>query len=209
MTWPREGLTKLKLATGDLSGAIQVFETLAQPLADLETIRQVAAAYTSLGRLDSAELLYRQALALEPENAMVHQELGDVLTRQERHEEAAELYEHGLRIVERDVAGSPSDLDTELRLAVLAAKVQDCSRALPSASTLLRHPERSPETYHELAKVFALCGDPKTAIDTLAVALRHGLEPERIRSEPVFQELTSEAGFQAILSEAEGIPPSP
>lgn len=209
MTWPRESLTRLHLATGDLPAAIGVFETLDQPLDDLEAIFQIATAYVILNRLGEAEHLYRQVLDLDPSDARVHQELGDVVARQDRMQEALDLYTQGLAIVEEALEGSPSDSIAQLRFAVLAAKAQDCARALPMAATLRRHLDPSAETYHELAIAHAVCEDTPMAIDSWREALNRGLDPERIRSQMELLDLIHEAGLQKILTEAEGIPPSP
>jgi TolB-like protein/Tfp pilus assembly protein PilF len=209
MTWPRESLAKVKLAMGDLAGALDVFETIEPRLADIETLRQAAAAYAILGQLPASERVYRQGIELDPLDPWLHQGLGDVLARQDRPELAKAQYVEGLRILERELTASPSDPSLELRLAVLAAKARDCPRALPMAATLRRHLDPSAESSYELALVFGLCQDTPAAIDILRVALSLGLDPERVRSEPNFQQLTSDADFQAILSQAESVPPSP
>jgi len=209
MTWPTENLLRIKLATADLNGAIQVFETIDPQFVGIETVRQAAAAYAILGNLSAASRVYRQALELDSSDSMLHQEFGDVLTRQNRFEEAEEHYAEGLRLIERELAGSPADAILELRLAVLAAKARNCSRAAPLAATLHRHLDGSTERYYDLALVFALCQDAKIAIDTLRLALNLGLDPERVRSEPHFRELAADADFQALLSQAATVPPSP
>lgn len=209
MTWPRESLTKLKLASGDIEGAIQVFETFERGPLEIETLRQVAGAYRILGRFPAAERIYRRALDLDPLDPQLRQELGDVLVLLNRPEQAQEQYSRGLETVKRDLERSPADADRQLRLAVFAAKARDCPMALPLAATLRRHLEESASTFLDLTVVFAVCRDLDTAIDTLRIALSHGLPPDLVRSRPELQGLVNEADFQTLVREAEGSPPSP
>lgn len=212
MTWPTENLTKLSLAAGDFDHAISLFETL-EPVnwIDVETIHQVAAAYAILGRLVEAEQLYRRALEIEPLNSMIYQGLGDVLARRGYPHQAAENFAEGLRIVEKNLeeAAPEETMDLQLRLALLAAKSGDCSRSLPIAASLRRHPRPSAEGFHDLAVVFAICQDLESALEALQVALNLGLAPERVTSEAEFQPLMSATEVQTILSAPGPIPPRP
>lgn len=209
ITWPNENIVTLRLAAGDLAGAVEVFETIQRPLTGMELVRQMAAAYSILGRLEPAEILYRQALAGAPQDAKARQELGDVLTRSGRVEEAVTEYSKALEMLENETEFEPSDPTRQLYLSLFAAKAGECPRALPLAATLLRHLPQSAEAAHDLARVFAICGDESMALEALAKAIRNGLSPELIRSQSEFDWLSTHKEFERILANAEAAPPSP
>ena len=209
LIWPQENIVALRLAAGDLSGAAEVFETIQTPLAGVELVRQMAAAYSILGRLEPAEILYRQAIALAPQDAKARQELGDVLKRSGRVAEAVTEYSKALEMLENEAEFEPSDPTRQLSLSLFAAKAGECPRALPLAASLLRHLPQSAEAAHDLARVFAICGDEPMALEALAKAIRNGLSPELIRSQSEFDWLSTHKEFERILANAEAAPPSP
>jgi len=209
MIWPLENLVALKLATGDLSGAVEVFETLAQESRDAELLQQVATAYSVLGRLDHAAALYRQVLQLNPGAPHLYRELGDVLNRQGHTDAALDEYAMGLRLTAAELETQPTNTDLQRQKAILAAKAQSCPQALPLAATLRRRLPKSAAVCHELAMIFALCGDRAMALDSLRAAMTYGLTAEVARSEPAFGIFAADAEFEEILSATEIIPPSP
>ena len=209
VTWPQENIVALRLASGDLSGAADVFETIQSPLTGADLVKQMAAAYSILGRLEPAEGLYRQAIVLSPHDPKIRQELGDVLTRSGRMAEAANEYTEALAMLENDVESDPSDSTRQRYLSLFAAKTGQCARASPLAATLLRHLPQSAEAAHELARVFAICKDETMALEALAEAIRIGLSPELVRSQSEFDWLSASEEFERILANAETAPPSP
>lgn len=206
--WPRENLLALHLTTGDLSAATAAFESMETPLTDFELLRQLAATYAILGRLEPAERLYRQALELEPVNPKVIHELGDVLYRGGRTTEAIALFSSALERLPAEIEG-PSGATRQRLRSLFLAKTNNCQEALPLATTLLRHQTLSAEMSLDLAKVFALCGDHPLALEALAAAIGQGLSPELIRSQYEFEQLTDNADFQRLVQGDDAIPPSP
>lgn len=186
-----------------------MFETMRSPQTGLERVKQMATAYSILGRLEPAETLYQQAIDLSPHDFMLRQDLGDVLARSGRSTEANDEYVKALAMLESDVEADPSDPNRQRYLAISAAKAGDCTRASPLASTLLRHLPHSAEAAHDLARVFAVCKEKEMALQALTEAIRIGLSPELVRSQSEFDWLSTSTDFEQILATAETAPPSP
>ena len=208
-TWPEEAILSIRMTLGDLAGAVEVFEGLLDFSPDTELSRQLAAAYSILNRLEPAEALFRQALQLDPSDPRIRLELGDVIARSGRAEEAAVEYSLALAVVEQEVDSQPTDRRWQRYFALLAAKAGRCAEALPLASTLLRHQPESAAASHDLARVFAVCGDGPLTLSALSAAIRQGQSPELIRSQSEFDWLASNEEFLQILQSAEATPPSP
>jgi TolB-like protein/tetratricopeptide (TPR) repeat protein len=208
-TWPQEAILTLRLSLGDLAGAVEVFEALEEPPVEAELARQMATAYSILGRLEPAEDLYRRAVSLEPSSPRIRQELGDVLSRSGRLDEASTEYSLALEMLESDMPVQSMDPVHQRHFALLAAKAGRCPEALPLAARLFRHQTESAALAHDLARIFAACGDAPAAFEALDVAIRHGLSPELVRSQAEFDWLATDEEFMKILQGAEAVPPSP
>ncbi len=208
-SWPQEAILTLRLSLGDLAGAVEVFETLDEPPLEAELARQMATAYSILGRLEPAEDLYRRAASLDPSSPRIRQELGDVLSRSGRLDEASIEYSLALETLEADTPVQSMDPVRQGQFALLAAKAGRCSEALPLAARLFRHQKESAALAHDVARIFATCGDAPAVFEALDVAIRHGLSPELVRSQAEFDWLATDEEFMRILHGAEAVPPSP
>lgn len=209
LSWPQELLLEMRLARGDLAGATDLFETLQADDVDVEVTRQIAAAYRALGRDDAAAIVYRLALDMSPDDPVLHRDIGDLLSRQDQPDAAAEHYRRGLQLIEHDLEDAPADLDRQLDFAGLAARAGDCARALPTAAGLRRHLPPTSSDSLELARVFALCDQQSMAKEALENALRLGLDPDAVRAELVFLTSFSASELVEILERSGGRPPSP
>ena len=209
LLWPQESLIAIQLTTGDLAGAIETFESINQAPDKLELIQKMATAHNSLGNSEAAKRLFLRALELDPQDRILHREMGDLLARLHLDNEATEHYLKGLELSERDLVVSPDDPQLQLSLAVFAAKTSDCPRALTLATTLRRHHQVSTDLLGEMALVFAVCEEEELAVEALQQALGLGLPPEWIFSRSEFQLLILEPELRLILSDGESPSPTP
>jgi Flp pilus assembly protein TadD len=200
VTWPQQNEAAVMLYQGEFQEAVNTFERIGGAVADPVLASNLATAYFFLGNLNRAEELYRRAVALDPDNATLHRNLGDLQLRQDRRAEAVASYRRALALVERAARAEHHPAGLPLERAVLEAKVGDCDRALPAAETLWEAMPRSAQVSHDLAQVWALCGERESALEALELAVEAGLAGELIRQEDEFRSLRDLPRFRALTA---------
>ena len=96
----------------------------------------------------------------------------------------------------------PDDPKLLSELADYSAKANNCERALALSSRLeMLLPETGPAA-HQMAYIYALCGEDDAAIEALARAVKLGEPAEIIRQEDEFRTLHKRRDFQALVREA-------
>lgn len=115
--------------------------------------------YVATGRFDLAEFEFRKALDLAPGRASLYNDLGFILSGQQRYQEAIDL----LRIAQRF---APTDVSTRFNMAVAFYRNGDLEHALKAYEDLLTlhfasqltevgRPQRLQLTPTELAEVYS------------------------------------------------------
>ncbi|MEX1310393.1 MAG: hypothetical protein AB1Z65_08250, partial [Candidatus Sulfomarinibacteraceae bacterium] len=84
-------------------------------------------------------------------------------------------------------------------LALYSAKADSCDTALPLAGELRGTAPDTGPTAHQLAYVFAICGDDDAAMDAIRRAIELGDSAELIRHEDEFRALRSRPEFIALV----------
>ena len=81
MPWPREELTRIRLATGELAGAIEVFQSLEVIPDDAALLTEIGLAYESLNRLSQASVWLERALEIGPAEPSLLEHMGNLQVR--------------------------------------------------------------------------------------------------------------------------------
>jgi TolB-like protein/Flp pilus assembly protein TadD len=206
---PLQNLASLSIFEGDFEAALEAYARFPRPITSAGLASNIATAYYFSGRpdrLEQAELYYRRALELNPGNPEVHGNLADLLGATQRPDEAAEHYRTALSLVERKLEAVPDPNPAAfaewrpllLQKSTYAAKARECSVAAPLAAQLRREIPETPRDLHDLAYVFALCGEPEAALEALERAVELGFSAELIHKEDEFAPLRGLEGFQAL-----------
>ncbi len=196
--WGFQMLGAARQMAGDLDGAVTPYQ---QSVA----IRPTAAAVANLATLQyargdfvAAERLYRQAIALRPRDAVMHRNLGDVLLRQGRRDEAARAFTASLEQARAQLAVNPVDpraLGTE---AYAEARLGQCDAAADAGRRAEATGTPNPSVLANLANASALCGRTSEtlrlvlALKARGASLTNLLERdvlERLRTLPEFANL--------------------
>jgi Flp pilus assembly protein TadD len=202
VSMPREKLATYNLQVGEVDAAIEIYESLPKPIRSPRLASNLATAYffsERPERWEKAEENYLLAVRLSPQDSMYQANLGDLYQRLERPEEAQERYRLACELLEMRVVDDPDDPKFLSDLAFYSAKANDCGRATtlaPQLEGLL--PDTGPSA-HQLAYVYALCGEGDAAIGALVRAIAHGESTELIRQEDEFRSLRDRPDFQALV----------
>lgn len=200
---PREKLATYSLQVGEIEAAIDIYESLPKPIRSPRLASNLATAYFFSERPDRwqrAEENYLLAVRLSPQDPMYQANLGDLYTRLERIDDAQERYRLACELYESRLADDPDNPVLMAELAFTSAKAAECDRALGLARQLEELlPDTGPNA-HQLAYVYALCGQSDAAVAALARAIAHGESVELIRQEDEFRTLRDRADFQALVA---------
>ncbi len=135
---------------------------------DIRSALQTAVAYQRAGQLPQAEALYRQALAVAPDNpdlAQAYCNLGFLLSQSLRHQEAIVHYK-------KAVALKPEIADAHFYLAMSSRALGDFETALTESRIALQF---DPNHWHALTQLAAMLtdiGEIDAAIDIYRRLLR-------------------------------------
>jgi len=204
VSMPREKLATYGLQVGEIDAAIEIYESLPKPIRSPRLASNLATAYFFSDhpeRWQRAEENYLLAVRLNPQDSMYQANLGDLYQRLERFEEAQMRYLLACELLEVRFADDPDDPFLMSELAFTSAKASDCARAktlTPPLEELL--PDTGPSA-HQLAYVYALCGESDAAVEALTRAIAHGESVELIRQEDEFRSLHDRPDFQALVAE--------
>jgi len=199
---PPQILSLLSLQMGDLSTALEIFESTGEDPVDAEMAHDLALASSASGDLQGAETLARMALSFATQRPRYHETLGDVLAQAGRSAEAEVEYRLAFDSVARDRTSRDDGIGGELQHLLLAAKAGHCDFALPAATTRQRHSIPRPESSYRLARIFAVCGQRDLALESLVTAIELGFPREEIVFDRLFERAGLENDIQVLLEGA-------
>jgi tetratricopeptide (TPR) repeat protein len=199
ITWPYENLAAVRMREADFDGAIEAYERFGEDTRDPGLASNIATAYFFTGRLAEAEELYRKAVDLAPADPVMRVNLGDVLVRLERVDEARSEYQAAHRLQQQRLEDNPGDGQLRLMGTVFAAKAGECEVAGRLAEGIAGELPRTADNLHYLAWAHALCGNSRRAIEALRGAVELGIPAELLRQEDELRVLRDDPEFQALV----------
>jgi len=202
ITRPKQQLATYHLHMGRFDEAIDAYERIPKPNRGPDLASNLGTAYYFSDRPDKwehAEKSYLLAVRLSPRDAMYQANLGDLYARLERHEEARDRYRRAQLLTEERVEDDPNDTEMVLQLALHSAKAENCDEALSLTGELRRTMADTGPNAHQLAYVYAICGDDNAAIGAIRRAIELGDSADLIRHEDEFKALRERPDFIALV----------
>ncbi len=174
VTWPRQNAISVDLQECRYAEAIAAYESIPDVEGDALFESNLGTAYFFLERYDEAELHYRNAVRLSPDDSKVLRNLGDLLSKTGRSAEAHDQYLQARILVSKRRMDDPTNEETQVAYALLSAKLRDCAEAGALARELWEEVARTAKTSHDLAATFSLCGDRDRALEAARDAIERG-----------------------------------
>jgi len=202
VTLPLEMSGTVALGQGHVEKALQVYERLPRPIRSSVTAVNIGTAYyfsQRPDRLKQAAKYYRIAVDLEPNDARLRRNLGDVLETMGDHAGARKQYDRALSLMVNQLKQDPGNRVLRFELPVLTAKTEDCDQALALAHECAPDAVSGLE-FHELASTYALCGATSDAFQALKQAVSHGYSVHQIATDDEFKSLRKLPEFKRIVS---------
>jgi len=200
---PKRQLATYLLHMGRFDEAIDAFERIPKASRGPALASNLGTAYFFSDRPDKweqAEKNYLLAVRLSPRDSMYQANLGDLYAKLDRPDEARDRYLRAQSLIEEWVEGDPGNSALITELAFYSAKAQDCETALPLTGELQKTlPDTGPNA-HQLAYIFALCGDQDAAMNAIRRAIELGEPADLIREEDEFRALHTRPEFIALVN---------
>lgn len=166
------GLIRTHGAAGDHRAARDEAQSMLRVMPrDADAWVELALATSELGAVDAAEAAYRQALAIQPGHAIARHNLGALLSRLERADEALVEIEHTL------VSGVRGHA-VLLNLAITLAQLGRFEHAERSFEAALQAAPGHLDTHVRLAKLRFMRGQPDFARSLHQLATLHRAHPQ-------------------------------
>jgi serine/threonine protein kinase/tetratricopeptide (TPR) repeat protein len=188
-------------AAGDKTRAREFLERAIAIAPDAASYSNLGTIYYGEGRLDEAAEAYREAIKLRPNRALYHRNLGDVYQKQGRSPDAVVEYREAARLTEDALKVNPNDARTIAQLALYEAKIGQRAEAEVLIARALAMNPADGELWFRRAAIFALRGNPKSALDALAEAVAKGFARDLIREDDDLASLRSMPAFQSLVSQ--------
>ena len=199
---PKQQLATYQLNMGRFDEAIDAFERIPETSRGPGLASNLGTAYFFSDRpdkWDQAEKNYLLAVRLNPRDAMYQANLGDLYAAIGRREEAQERYLLARSLIEERIEADPGNPALLTEFADYSAKGGDCETALSLTDELRSTlPDTGPSA-HQLAYVFAMCGEDEDAMAAIRRALELGETAEMIRQEDEFRALHARPEFIALV----------
>ena len=189
------------------------YQTVGKPdlaLANYEkaiAIQPSAQAYSNIGALQHgrgdyvrAVEAYRHAIALRPNSAATHRNLGDALTKMRRPAEARAAYVEAVRLAEVDLQVDPNDARNLAALAVFLSKAGQRDAAGRRISEALARGADDVEVIYRAAIVEALNGRTEAALRHIAEVVRKGYSRAAIAATDEFATISGLPNFTTLVT---------
>lgn len=132
------------------------------------TMGSIALLYTKLGELDSAEILYKKIIDMNPTEYTHYKSLSWFYTSQKRYEEAVQVLKDGLT---RSTIGLQNEYTNpyyDISLVYLYkenATTTDTTNAISNLKKAIETNSKFLQAYNEIGKIYYILGDKETALE--------------------------------------------
>jgi serine/threonine protein kinase/tetratricopeptide (TPR) repeat protein len=195
---PLENLGTLYLFEADYEAAIETYERIPEPIPYALLASNIATAYFFQGDMEKAVEYFRMAVEMDPMEAELRRNYGDVLLRIGDAAAAEAQYREAVALMDAELAVDPGNAELERRRTMYSAKAGDCESAVPKAVALKRDQPPTAFSAHEFAYVFALCGARDLAVNAVRESIELGISPELLAQEDEFALLREDPEFLTL-----------
>jgi tetratricopeptide (TPR) repeat protein/TolB-like protein len=152
------------------------------------------------GRYEEARQSFEEAVRLRPNVPLYRRNLGDVLAKLGRPQEARRAWTECVRLCEAELSVNATATEPLGHLAVCQAKLGRHAEAGAAATKALALAHDDPDVLYEAAVVSALGGQTKEGVARLLRALDEGVSAVRVRNDDDLARLRELAGVAARLN---------
>jgi tetratricopeptide (TPR) repeat protein/tRNA A-37 threonylcarbamoyl transferase component Bud32 len=187
------------LALDEYDKAIPVLERAAAIRPQSDSYSNLGTAYFYQHRFAEAARTYEQAIQIDPGQYMLWGNVAEAYYWMGRRTDANRDYRKAIELARQDLTVNPKNAEVRGDCAMYLAMAGDRSAAQHDlSSALAAAPANDSDTLYKAAIVYTQSGDSDKAIAYIQKAVAAGFSPNRIRDNPVFDGLRTDARFQAL-----------
>lgn len=151
------------------------------------------------GDLEQAERYYAEAVALEPENPLLHRNLGDAQLQRGRRDAAHETYGKALAAADALLKVNAANTVAMGNASYAAARRGECDVALAYAERLAVIAPTLVRALTNRANAYTLCGRHAASVGILKTLKARGRAPSAVLEKDVWQAVLNLPEYQAVI----------
>jgi eukaryotic-like serine/threonine-protein kinase len=154
------------------------------------------------GKFDDAASLYKQAIALDPDNYQVWGNLGSAYLWGGRHDESMQAYRKAIELATAQQAKSPNEPRLIIELADFYASSGQGDKSVVFIRKALALSPDEPDINYRAGETYEILGQRAKAIPLIARALGQGYHATEFQRSPELAGLRADPAFQSALNKA-------
>jgi Flp pilus assembly protein TadD len=160
----------------------------------------VGVAYYLLGRYEDSVVMYRESVALAPDDAVTWMNLGDSLRQTGRDDSAArEAYQRALTQLDAMLEVNPRDTELLSSAAHCQARLGNDAGAMALVQRAIEGAPTEPYNFYFASLVHLEAGRTIDALAAIRQAVELNFPVDQLRSDPQFRAIADDPDFQALL----------
>ena len=193
-------MAMVEVRTGHYDAATILYDKLPLPVQDGGTATNIGTAYFFSHRLEEAGRYYALAARLDPRNAAVWLNLGDLDTQLGRADSARVSYGNALQLADEQLHVNPKNSKLRAQRILCLAKLGRCDEMSAALAAFGSVPADNADITHLMAKAYAVCGRRGEALSAARQTVALGTPPAVLHAEAEFAALASDPSFPAAPS---------
>lgn len=185
-------------SAGKNDEALPIYEKSIRIRPSPGTLSNLGTLYFWKGEHQKAAETYERALALSPNDPLLHANLGDAYAGLGQSQKARQAYTRAVQHVEQLLSVSPNDAQHLASLALYQAKLGRRGPAAEAIQRALSENSKDGQVLYAAALVHALARNNEAACANLTGAIEHGASTEEIRHAGELQALTGCPAYDQI-----------
>jgi eukaryotic-like serine/threonine-protein kinase len=195
-------LGMVNLQMGNLAEAEVNFRESAKLEPYVDTFGALGGLAELQGKFDDAAKLYKEGIALDPDNYQVWGNLGSAYLWGGRHDESMQAYGKAIELAAGPLAKSPNDARLIMQLAGYYASSGQGDKSLVFIRKALALSPDDPNINYRAGETYEILGQRVKAIPLIARALAQGYHTTEFQRSPELTALRGDPAFQSALNKA-------